>query len=314
MVNNKETNTANKTKKSGLGRGLSALLQNADTDITLSPEYRSSGNSSIQFVDIHQIEANPFQPRTEFEQKALEELSESIKVHGLIQPITVRKMGYDKFQIISGERRTRASILAGLEKIPAYIRVANDQEMLEMALIENIQRENLNPMEVSLSYKRLLDECNLKQEELGERVGKDRSTVSNYLRLLKLPESIQLALKQNKITMGHAKAIMGVEDPDDQMALYKRIELDGLSVRGTEEIVKQAKQERNQSGAEQGKLIPAPSFELDDALLLKLEKLSKRFGVNTSVKPKGSKGEIVIPFRSYEDLERILSSLADNDD
>ncbi|MES2616962.1 MAG: ParB/RepB/Spo0J family partition protein [Bacteroidota bacterium] len=314
MVNNKETANINKAKKSGLGRGLSALLQNADTDITLSAEYRTNGNSSIQFVDINQIEANPFQPRTEFEQRALEELCESIKVHGLIQPITVRKMGYDKFQIISGERRTRASILAGLERIPAYIRVANDQEMLEMALIENIQRENLNPMEVSLSYKRLLDECNLKQEELGERVGKDRSTVSNYLRLLKLPEPIQMALKMNKLTLGHAKAIMGVEDVEDQLALYKRIELDGLSVRGTEEIVKQSKQERQHTGGEQGKLIPIPHFELDDALKLKLEKLSKRFGVTTSVKPKGNKGEIVIPFKSYEDLERILSSIADNDD
>src|SRR5690606_7665685 len=161
-----------KVKKGGLGRGLSALLNNAETDITVSGEYRAG--SGVHFIDLNDIEANPFQPRTEFEQKALEELSESIKIHGLIQPVTVRKMGYDKYQLISGERRTRASILAGLKKIPAYIRVANDQEMLEMALIENIQRENLNPIEVSMSYKRVLDECNLKQEELGERVGKDR--------------------------------------------------------------------------------------------------------------------------------------------
>ncbi len=306
------TTVNNKTKKSGLGRGLSALLQNADTDITLSSEYRSHGNSSIQFVDISQIEANPFQPRTEFEQKALEELSESIKIHGLIQPITVRKMGYDKFQIISGERRTRASILAGLEKIPAYIRIANDQEMLEMALIENIQRENLNPIEVSLSYKRLIDECSLKQEELGERVGKDRSTVSNYLRLLRLPEQVQLGIKIGKISLGHAKAIMGVEDPEDQIALYKRIELDGLSVRGTEEIVKQSKQEKTGGVAETIKT-GVTAFELDDALKFKIEKLSSRFGIHATVKPKGNKGEIVLPFKDYEDLERILTSLADNE-
>lgn len=302
----------NKTKKSGLGRGLSALLQNAETDITLSSEYKTNGNSSIQFVEISQIEANPFQPRTEFEQKALEELAESIRVHGLIQPITVRKMGYDKFQIISGERRTRASILAGLERIPAYIRIANDQEMLEMALIENIQRENLNPIEVSLSYKRLLEECNLKQEELGERVGKDRSTVSNYLRLLRLPEPIIVALRTNKISMGHAKAIMGVEDLDDQLALYKRIELDGLSVRGTEEIVKQAKQEKSTPSIEGVKPAIA-GLELDDAMKYKIEKLSKRFGIATQLKTKGNKGELIIPFKNYEDLERILSSLADNE-
>lgn len=302
----------NKTKKSGLGRGLSALLQNAETDITLSSEYKTTGNSSIQFVEINQIEANPFQPRTEFEQKALDELAESIRVHGLIQPITVRKMGYDKFQIISGERRTRASILAGLEKIPAYIRIANDQEMLEMALIENIQRENLNPIEVSLSYKRLLEECNLKQEELGERVGKDRSTVSNYLRLLRLPEPIIVALRTNKISMGHAKAIMGVEDLEDQLALYKRIELDGLSVRGTEEIVKQSKQDKSTS-TETGVKSVVAGIELDDAMKFKIEKLSKRFGISTQLKSKGNKGELVIPFKNYEDLERILSSLADNE-
>lgn len=302
----------NKTKKSGLGRGLSALLQNAETDITLSSEYKTNGNSSIQFVEINQIEANPFQPRTEFEQKALEELAESIRVHGLIQPITVRKMGYDKFQIISGERRTRASILAGLERIPAYIRIANDQEMLEMALIENIQRENLNPIEVSLSYKRLLEECNLKQEELGERVGKDRSTVSNYLRLLRLPEPIIVALRTSKISMGHAKAIMGVDDIDDQLALYKRIELDGLSVRGTEEIVKQAKQAKTGPTGEAPKPVPV-GIQLDDAMKLNIDKLSKRFGIATQLKAKGNKGELIIPFKNYEDLERILSSLADNE-
>lgn len=299
---------ANKTKKGGLGRGLSALLNNAETDITVSSEYRAGGG--VQLIDINDIEANPFQPRTEFEQKALNELSESIKVHGLIQPVTVRKMGYDKYQLISGERRTRASIMAGLEKIPAYIRIANDQEMLEMALIENIQRENLNPIEVSLSYKRLLEECSLKQEELGDRVGKDRSTVSNYLRLLRLPDEVQLGLKVNKISMGHAKAILSVEDPDEQIALYRRIENENLSVRGAEEIVKQAKS--GKSNPDKAKP-SVNNFEIDDALKLKVDKLNKYLSTNVTIKPKGNKGEIVIPFKHYEDLERILSSLAENE-
>ncbi len=302
--------TINKNKKnSGLGKGLAALLQNAETDITVSPEYRASGG--IQFVEVNQIEANPFQPRTEFEQKALQELSESIKIHGLIQPVTVRKMGYDKYQLISGERRTRAAILAGLEKIPAYIRIANDQEMLEMALIENIQRENLNPIEVALSYKRLIDECQLKQEELGDRVGKDRSTVSNYLRLLRLPEPIQLAIKINKISMGHAKAIMGVDDTEDQLALFKRIELNNLSVRGTEEIVRSAKQ--NSQSEKENKSIEK-LFELDDALKLKMEKLNAFLKTQSIVKPKGNKGEIVIPYSNYQELERILTKLTLNED
>ena len=301
---------ANKTKKGGLGRGLSALLNNAETDITVSSEYRAGGG--VQLIDIKDIEANPFQPRTEFEQKALDELSESIKVHGLIQPVTVRKMGYDKYQLISGERRTRASIMAGLERIPAYIRIANDQEMLEMALIENIQRENLNPIEVSLSYKRLMEECQLKQEELGERVGKDRSTVSNYMRLLRLPDEVQLGLKINKISMGHAKAILSVEDPDEQIALYRRIEKENLSVRGAEEVVKQAKAAKGSAGYT-GKTPSAPSFEIDDALKLKIDKLNTLLTSNVQVKPKGNKGEIVIPFKNYEELERILTNLAEHE-
>jgi ParB family transcriptional regulator, chromosome partitioning protein len=295
-------------KKGGLGKGLSALLNNADTDITVSDEYRAGG--SVNFIKISQIEANPFQPRTEFEQKALEELSESIKIHGLIQPVTVRKMGYDKFQLISGERRTRASILAGLDKIPAYVRIANDQEMLEMALIENIQRENLNPMEVSLSYKRLLDECQLKQDELGERVGKDRSTVSNYLRLLKLPEEIQLALQANKISMGHAKAILAVDEAIEQINLYSRIINDNLSVRNAEELAKLSKNDKaNGSAPSSGAKPKANAFDIDDALKLKLDYLNKKLKTKISVKNKGSKGELVISFNQYVDLERILTAL-----
>lgn len=307
---NSMSKDANKPKKGGLGRGLSALLNNAETDITVSSEYRAGGG--VQLIDIKDIEANPFQPRTEFEQKALDELSESIKVHGLIQPVTVRKMGYDKYQLISGERRTRASIMAGLERIPAYIRIANDQEMLEMALIENIQRENLNPIEVSLSYKRLLEECQLKQEELGDRVGKDRSTVSNYLRLLRLPDEVQIGLKINKISMGHAKAILSVEDPDEQIALYRRIEKENLSVRGAEEVVKQAKAAKAGAGSS-GKTPSAPSFEIDDALKMKIDKINTLLSSKMMVKPKGNKGEIVIPFKNYEELERILTNLAEHE-
>jgi ParB family chromosome partitioning protein len=294
-------------KKGGLGKGLSALLNNADTDITVSDEYRAGGG--VNFIKISQIEANPFQPRTEFEQKALEELSESIKIHGLIQPVTVRKMGYDKFQLISGERRTRASILAGLDKIPAYVRIANDQEMLEMALIENIQRENLNPMEVSLSYKRLLDECQLKQDELGERVGKDRSTVSNYLRLLKLPEEIQLALQANKISMGHAKAILAIDEAIEQINLYSRIINDNLSVRNAEELAKLAKSDKSSGSGASGAKPKPNTFDIDDALKLKLDYLNKKLKTKISVKNKGSKGELVIPFNQYVDLERILTAL-----
>ena len=306
----KEKENPFKQKKGGLGRGLSALLNNADTDITVSDEYRAGGG--VQLIDVNDIEANPFQPRTEFEVKALNELSESIKVHGLIQPVTVRKMGYDKYQLISGERRTRASILAGLERIPAYIRIANDQEMLEMALIENIQRENLNAIEVALSYKRLLEECNLKQEELGERVGKERSTVSNYLRLLRLPDEVQIGLQQNKISMGHAKVILSVEEPEEQIILFKRIENESLSVRGAEEIVKLAKTSKSSPSSTPSK--PAPViFEIDDALKFKIEKIHKNLDSTVAIKSKGNKGEIVISFKNYEDLERILSSLADNE-
>lgn len=301
-------NSNNKIKKGGLGKGLSALLSNAETDITVTSEYRA-GNG-VQFIDINDIEANPFQPRTEFEQKALDELCESIKVHGLIQPVTVRKMGYDKYQLISGERRTRASILAGLEKIPAYIRVANDQEMLEMALIENIQRENLNPIEVSLSYKRLLEECNLKQDELGERVGKDRSTVSNYLRLLKLPDEVQLALQHNKISMGHAKAILSVDDSDEQLALYNRIEKENLSVRSTEQVVKMAKTDSQDKGVEAA---PKKTIDLSQDLIDRVQKIDILLNSRLSIKPKGKKGEIVIPFKNESDLERILTILSENE-
>lgn len=293
-------------RKNALGRGLSALLENANTDITNTSSEAKPANS-ISEIQISQIQANPFQPRTEFEETALQELAESIKVHGVIQPITVRKMGYDSYQIISGERRTRASILAGLTKIPAYIRVANDQEMLEMALIENIQREELNPIEIGLSYKRLMEECSLKQEEVGDRVGKNRSTVTNYLRLLKLPETIQLALKEGKISMGHARAIINVEDPKKQEWMLEQMLANELSVRSVENLVR----EENTKTTDAAKAVkpagkPAKTQVFEDYQM----SLSDRFNTKISIKAddKG-RGSIKIPFRSQADLQRIMDLL-----
>ena len=219
-------------KKRALGRGLSALLENANTDITTrlsSDENATLG--SIAEVSISAIEANPFQPRSLFEEEALVELSESIKTYGIIQPVTLRKMGNDHFQLISGERRFRASQIAGLDKIPAYIRVADDQTMLEMALVENIQRENLDAIEIAISYKRLMEECNLTQESLSQKVSKKRSTVTNYLRLLKLPAEIQLGIRKSLISMGHARALVAIEDIDQQLFLFERVVNEELSVR-----------------------------------------------------------------------------------
>src|SRR4051812_34249358 len=206
------------TKKPALGRGLSALLENAKTDITTKNIGENAAVvNSVATIRVQQIETNPFQPRTNFEETALQELSDSIRQHGIIQPITVRKLGYDKYQLISGERRFRASQLAGLTSVPAYIRIANDQGMLEMALVENIQRENLDAIEVAISYKRLIDECDLTQEQLSQKVSKQRSTITNYLRLLKLPVEIQLAIRNGDITMGHARALINIENADKQL-------------------------------------------------------------------------------------------------
>ncbi|MES2681623.1 MAG: ParB/RepB/Spo0J family partition protein [Bacteroidota bacterium] len=227
------------SKKPALGRGLSALLENAKTDITT----KSNGENapvvnSVSVIHISQVQTNPFQPRTNFEENALQELSDSIKQHGIIQPITVRKLGYDAYQLISGERRFRASQMAGLKEVPAYIRVADDQAMLEMALVENIQREDLDPIEVSLSYKRLIDECNLTQEQLSEKVGKQRSTVTNFLRLLKLPAAIQKSLRDREITMGHAKALINIDNEDRQLAIFAMAMEQDFSVRQIEELAR----------------------------------------------------------------------------
>ncbi len=293
-----------KTKKPALGKGLSALLKDASTDIT------SSGVApvgSISMIKLNDIQANPFQPRTEFEKTALDELAESIKVHGVIQPITVRKMGYDQYQIISGERRTRASILAGLKEIPAYIRVANDQEMLEMALIENIQRENLNAIEVALSYQRLMDECKLKLDELGERVGKNRSTVDNYIRLLKLPDDIQAAIRDGALSMGHARALISVEDETIQLSIFHQAMSEGLSVRAVEELVRG---QRPVSTKTKSTTKAAPASLVDcSSHQTALNDLADKYEVPVKIRPKEQGGELILSFDSEETLQKLLESL-----
>ena len=290
--------------KKVLGRGLSALLENADTDITgIEPK----ALHSIAEIKISQIIANPFQPRTEFDEVALQELSESIKVHGIIQPITVRKIGYEKYELISGERRTRASILAGLNAIPAYIRLANDQQMLEMALIENIQRENLNSIEVALSYKRLLDECGLKQEELGDRVGKKRTTVNNYLRLLKLPDEIQMAIKEGELMMGHARALVNVENSENQLAIFRAAINGSLSVRQVEELVSAEKETPADAGTHSR--AAAKYFDFTNFLKDKAS-IEKKFNTDIRFKSRSNdNGTIIISFSSKEQLEEILSKM-----
>ncbi|GIV27377.1 MAG: chromosome partitioning protein ParB [Bacteroidia bacterium] len=291
------------SKKPALGRGLSALLENAKTDITTKATENAPVLGSISNIPLSAIETNPFQPRTEFEEVALQELAQSIKEHGIIQPITVRKLGYDKYQIISGERRFRAAQMAGLKEIPAYIRVANDQQMLEIALIENIQREDLNPIEIALSYQRLIDECNLTQEEVSKRVGKQRSTVANYLRLLKLPAPIQKALQTNEITMGHARALINIENEDKQLALFALIIEQDLSVREVEELAKGAKVNYK------------PKIKRDKTPLsieekLILGQLKERFDrfVEYKKNAKGG-GKIILNFQNEEDLNIILKKL-----
>lgn len=289
-------------KKPALGRGLGALLENAKTDITTKQAGENSPVvGSIAIIKTKDIEANPFQPRTNFEEMALQELADSIKQHGIIQPITVRKLGYDKYQLISGERRFKATQLAGLTEIPAYIRVANDQAMLEMGLIENIQREDLDPMEVALSYKRLIDECSLTQEQLSEKVNKQRSTVTNFLRLLKLPDVIQKALRDKDISMGHARALLSIDNEDKQLAIFAMTIENELSVRQVEEL---ARGEKLQFKPKVSRVEKPLSIE-DKEVSKKLEKIfNKSFAFKRNAKGAGS---ISLSFSNDQELEHILS-------
>jgi ParB family transcriptional regulator, chromosome partitioning protein len=291
-------------KRNALGRGLSALLNDSESvqqnknNASNGPEVVNAG--SINEISLAEIEINPFQPRTDFDEQALAELADSIKLQGLIQPITVRRMSAHSYQLISGERRLRASKLAGLTHIPAYVRTANDQQMLEMALIENIQRENLNAIEVAISFQRMLEECNLKQEELGERVSKNRSTVTNYLRLLRLPPAVQASIRDGQISMGHAKALLTIDDPAKQIYYHQHIIKEGLSVRSTEDLVREV--QRFQVKKESKRPEPV-SFQVQKIQ----DDLASKFSTRVKLKVDGhGKGSIEIPFLSQEDLGRIL--------
>jgi ParB family chromosome partitioning protein len=282
-----------------LGRGLDAILQSPETDITSKDISGDFVAGAIAEIDINLIETNPFQPRTEFDETALRELAQSIKEQGVIQPVTVRKLGYNKYQLISGERRLRASKLAGLAKIPVFIRVANDEQMLELALIENIHRENLNAIEVAISYQRLIDECNMTQEEVSDKVGKSRSAVANFLRLLKLPAEVQIAIRDGHITMGHARALINITDKEQQLKLLQQIIEGDMNVRQTEELAEKAKnpeaKERKQTN-----FIP-------EHFKSKIKKLSQT--LNTKVKVtrnvKGQ-GSVVIDFKDEAEFDRIM--------
>lgn len=294
------TTANNNNKKRGLGRGLDAILQSPDTDITSADISGNYVAGAIAELDIDKIETNPFQPRTDFDETALKELSESIKTQGVIQPVTVRKMGYDKYQLISGERRLRASKLAGMKKIPVFIRVANDEQMLEMALIENIHRESLNAIEVAISYQRLVDECNLTQDQLSEKVGKDRSTVANFLRLLKLPAEIQIAIRDGFISMGHARAIISVEDKTEQLLILKRIIDENLNVRQVEDIVRGVNSKDIKKIAKNKDVIPE-SFKKHAG------NLSKALNMNVKVNRNSrGKGSLTISFKNDQEFDRLM--------
>ena len=293
-------------KKTGLGKGLRALLDDSDMPESSRQQISNEGTSlgSISFVKLNQVEVNPFQPRTDFDPETLHELADSIKLQGLIQPITVRRTAFNTYQLISGERRLRASKLAGLTEIPAYVRTANDQQMLEMALIENIQRENLNAIEVALSFQRMIDECHLKQDELGSRVSKNRSTITNYLRLLKLPPAIQASIRDRQISMGHARALISIENSDHQLYIYQETLKLGLSVRKVEELVRQLEKSGKTKGLVSKK--QGISFQY-----LKIQDdLASKFATNVKlrIQDKG-KGSIEIAFMSDDDLNRILEML-----
>ena len=296
-------------KKSVLGRGLESILRNPNTDITSkSEENNIVGN--ISTINIAEISNNPFQPRKEFDQEKLEELAHSIETLGIIQPITVRKLGNDKYQLISGERRFRASKMAGKSQIPAFIRIANDQQMLEMALVENIQRSNLNPIEIALSYHRLMTECKLTQEQCSERVGKKRSTVANFLRLLKLPEEIQSALKEEKISMGHARALINIKDKQSQINLCNDTIANAHSVRILEQMVRTFAEtgykQTSKTQKNNNKIQTTLPFYSQQAIHTLGRNLDKEIEVKRNNK---GKGKIVIPFTSDEDFKNLMEKL-----
>lgn len=291
---------AKATKKQALGRGLSALLKDPDNDIqSVSDKNADKVVGNIVELDVDSIEVNPFQPRSNFNDEALHELATSIRELGVIQPITVRKLDFNKYQLVSGERRYRASKLVGFKTIPSYIRIANDQESLEMALVENIQRQDLDPIEIALSYQRLIDEIQLTQEKLSDRVGKKRSTIANYMRLLKLDPIIQTGIRDGFVSMGHGRALVNIENKENQIALYEKIVGQGLSVRDTERAVKAQKEGSTSIASSTSNALP----EFVKNGTTELEKyLNATVSINTSNK---GKGKISIPFSSEEEFKRI---------
>lgn len=290
---------AKATKKQALGRGLSALLKDPGNDIkSIQDKNADKVVGNIIEIELGAVEINPFQPRTNFDDVSLRELASSIKELGVIQPITVRKTSFNKYQLISGERRLRASKIAGLQTIPAYVRLANDQESLEMALVENIQRQDLDPIEIALSYQRLIDEVKLTQEQMSERVGKKRSTISNYLRLLKLDPIIQTGMRDGFISMGHGRAIINIENHVDQLDIYEKILTNKLSVRETENLVRNYRATKE---VPQTKKLETPKY-----IKKGIKEISEYFGHKVHVKlSKNGSGKITIPFHSEEDFNRI---------
>ncbi|MEN8797961.1 MAG: ParB/RepB/Spo0J family partition protein [Flavobacteriaceae bacterium] len=293
---------ARATKKQALGRGLSALLKDPENDIrSVADKNADKVVGNIVELDLDAISVNPFQPRSNFNDEALKELASSIKELGLIQPITVRKMDFNQYQLVSGERRYRASRLIGLKTIPAYIRIANDQETLEMALVENIQRQDLDPIEIALSYQRLIEEIKLTQEKLSGRIGKKRSTITNYLRLLRLDPIIQTGMRDGFITMGHGRALVNIENKTDQLDLYEKILANQWSVRETEQAVRSFHQHGSSPKPSKRTSTDIPAFFRDSSLEIK-EYLSTEVEVKAS---EDGKGALRIPFRSKEEFRRI---------
>ena len=295
-------------KRNALGRGLSAILRNPKTDITDDRTNEKNLVSNVNEIAIDDIQINPFQPRIDFEKEKIYELSESIKELGIIQPITVRKLGYNKYQLISGERRLRASKELNLKTIPSYIRIANDEQMLEMALVENIQRENLNPIEIAISFQRLIKECDLTQEECGNRLGKKRSTIANFLRLLKLPLEIQEGLKKEKISVGHARALINIKEKQNQLNIYQDIIENGFSVREVEQLAKDFSERKYNYKGKKKKIDSEDIIPFGHQK--KLFDLSKNLNVDIQFKrnKKGS-GKIIIPFSDDEKLSEIFNKL-----
>ena len=294
---------AKAVKKQALGRGLSALLKDPENDIqSVADENADQVVGNIVELEIGSIEVNPFQPRTNFDEVSIQQLGSSIRELGVIQPITVRKVGFDKYQLVSGERRYRASKAIGLTTIPAYIRIANDQEALEMALVENIQRQDLDPIEIALSYRRLIEEIGLTQERLSDRVGKKRSTIANYMRLLKLDPIIQTGMRDGFISMGHGRALINIEDRDDQIDLYEQLVSGSWSVRETEQAV-----QRYQAGGTTVKPSGSrPSAKIPDYAKAYLDDLKRYLDADVSLSSGGkAKGKINIPFTSEEDFRRL---------